>query len=222
MVELSRRSAAPEGTATAPMADGIVRDGASAGAISVVVFTLVHHLTISDIWSMLPMMLMAGAACGACITWTFQGLFQRRSLRLWAASNLMILAALAVLAAASIVIYEPVTTMAAIMDRGGPVDDLIMQALPLTALYIVVMTVTLGLAFGQERADYLRLLTTITVLTLLVGINVSVLGLVEFAGDSTLPVLEFFALIVMLDAVYAFAFAVLRRRWLTGQEPKPA
>lgn len=214
MVELPRGSAALEATALAPTADGIVRDGAWAGALSVVVFTWVHQLTISDIWSMLPMMLVAGAVCGACITWSFQGFLRRHSLGSWVAWNLVILAALGALAIASMVVFEPVTTMAAIMDRGGPVDDLIVRALPLSASFIVVTTAAWGLALGEKASDYVRALITSTVLTLFVGLNVSVLGLVAFAGDSILPVLEFFALIVLLDVVYALAFAVLRRRWL--------
>lgn len=100
-------------------------------------FTVVHHLTISNIWSMLPMMVLTGAISGARIAWAFQGLFRRHSMGWWAAWNLVILAGLVTLTAASMVVYEPVTTMAAIMERGGPVDDLIVQALLLTAVFIV-------------------------------------------------------------------------------------
>ena len=194
---------------------GAVRDGALAGAVSVVVFTAVHHLTISDIWAMLPMMLIAGAACGACVAWTFGALFRPSSLGQWVVWNLAILASLGILATASVLIYQPVTTMAAIMERGGPVDDLIVQALPLTVAFIIAMTGGFSLAFGHERGDYLRLLITTTVLTLIVGMNVSVLGLVDFAGGSIRPVLAFFGLIVLLDVAYASTFAILGRRWLT-------
>lgn len=222
MVELPRGSAVPDATAMAPTADASVRDGAGAGVLSVVVFTWVHHLTISDIWSMLPMMLVAGAACGACITWSFQGLFRRHSLGSWTSWNLVILAALGALAVASMVVFDPVTTMAAIMNRGGPVDDLIVRALPLTASFIVVTAAALGLALGEKPSDYVRALITSTVLTLVVGLNVSVLGLVEFAGDSIRFVLEFFALIVLLDVVYAVAFVFLRKRWLmVGHGSRP-
>lgn len=216
MTESGARASTQFGAAGGdPIGNGAVRDGALAGAISVVVFTAVHHLTISDIWAMLPMMLFAGAACGACVAWTFEALFRPHSLGRWAVWNLAILAALGILAISSVLIYQPVTTMAAIMERGGPVDDLIVQALPLTAAFIVVITGAFSLAFGHERGDYLRLLITTTALTLIVGMNVSVLGLVDFAGGSIGPVLAFFGLIVLLDVAYASAFAILGRRWLT-------
>ncbi|CAN5827519.1 hypothetical protein BH23ACT4_BH23ACT4_14360 [soil metagenome] len=93
---------------------------ALAGAISVVVFTAVHHLTISNIWMMLPMMLLAGAICGVCIAWTFAAVCPDPSPGNWVTCNLVILALLAALSTASILIYEPVTTMAAIMEGGGP------------------------------------------------------------------------------------------------------
>lgn len=218
MTESAARALTPPGAAGGVPIRNAVRDGAIAGAISVVVFTAVHHLIISDIWATLPMMLLAGAACGACVAWTFETLFRPHSFGRWAVWNLAILAALGVLAISSVLIYQPVATMGAIMERGGPVDDLIVQALPLTAVFIVVMTGAFGLAFGHERGDYVRLLVTITVLTLLVGINLSVLGLIDFAGGSMGPLMTFFGLIVLLDVAYASAFAFFGRRWLTVSE----
>ncbi|CAN5827404.1 hypothetical protein BH23ACT4_BH23ACT4_14350 [soil metagenome] len=88
--------------------------------------------------------------------------------------------------------------------------------MPLSLSFIVVTTVVLGLFSGRARRGYLRLLITTTVLTLLVGTNLSALGLIDFAGDSILPMLEFFGLIVLLDVVYAFSFAYFARNHPSG------
>jgi hypothetical protein len=203
------------GTGKVPSERGFVRDGALAGAISVVVFTAVHHLIISDIWVTLPLMLFAGVICGMCLAWTFESLFRSSTMGRWVIWNLVILASLAALAIASLIIYEPVVAMSAIMERGGPVDGLVVRALPLTAIFAVVVAGALGLAFRAGATGYGRLLVTTTLLMLLVGINLSVLGLVDFAGDSLRPVSMFFGLVILLDAVYAIAFGLLRRGRLT-------
>ena len=60
---------------------GFGRRGAAAGAIATVVFTVVHHLTISNIWATLPVMLAAGALCGWSLAWSYEVLFDGYSLR---------------------------------------------------------------------------------------------------------------------------------------------
>jgi hypothetical protein len=101
--------------------------------------------------------------------------------------------------------------MAAISARGGPVGDLIAQALPLTMGFTVIAAVVVGTAFGRVRADYFRVFVTVAVLTVFVGLNVSVLGLIDFGGASVAPFIAIFALVVLLDAVFAAVFAVPRR-----------
>jgi hypothetical protein len=113
-----------------------------------------------------------------------------------------------VLAAVSAVVFEPVTTMAAITARGGPVDDLIVQAVPLMAVFVVAATGVLGRLWARRSSDYLRILPTVTVLMLLLGLNVSVVGLVDFGGASMAPVVVFFSLIVLLDGVFAALVAM--------------
>lgn len=193
-----------------PSSSGLARVGAIAGASSVLMFTIVHDLTISNIWPMLGPMVVAGMMCGSCITWTYGRLFGRQSVGTWIGYNAVFLAMFAALAVASVMLFEPVTTMAAISAQGGPVDELIVKALPLTGVFTLVATGLLGAAFARRRSDYLRLLLTVTVLVLFLGLNVSVLGLVGFSGDSILPVVAFFGLIVLLDAVFAAVFIGLQ------------
>ena len=154
---------------------------------------------------MLGPMIVAGVLCGWCIGWTYGRLFHRHSIGSWVAYNAVYLAMLAALAVASVLLFEPITTMAAISAEGGPVDDLIVKSLPLTVVFSLVTTGILGAAFAQRSGDYLRLLLTVSVLMLFLGLNVSVLGLVGFSGGSILPVVAFFGLIVLLDAVFVAA-----------------
>jgi ABC-type uncharacterized transport system permease subunit len=54
-------------TATTGWTGAAARSGAMAGGVSALMLTAVHQWTISNIWNTLPVMLIAGAACGACI-----------------------------------------------------------------------------------------------------------------------------------------------------------
>lgn len=195
--------------------------GAIAGAVSTVVFTAVHQATISNIWGMLPVMLVAGAVSGMTLAWTYTRLLQRCTAATWIGFNGLFLAMFAGLAAVSVVVFEPVTTMSAILEASGPVDDLIIRALPLSAVFVVGTTVVLGVVFARAWTDYLRLLLSVTVLMVFLGLNVSVLGLVEFAGAEVGPVVFFFVLIVLLDVVFATGFAVMYRPAGTEDESLP-
>jgi len=104
--------------------------------------------------------------------------------------------------------------MAAISAAGGPVDELIVRALPHTGAFTLGTTGALGRLLSRRSSDYVRLLLTVTVLVVFLGLNVSVLGLVEFSGGSLLPVVVFFGLIVLLDLVFTVVFAALQWRQL--------
>ena len=60
------------------------------------------------------------------------------------------------------------------------------------------------------------MLTAAVLLTLL-GLNVSVIGLVEVPRSASYLIAELFALIFILNAVHAAAFALLERRALGGR-----
>ena len=186
-------------------------NGALAGATSVVIFTAVHHLAISNIWSMLGPMMVAGALCGWSVAWTYGRLFDRHATGSWLGYNAVFLAMLALLAVISVLLFEPVTTMEARSARGGPVDDLIVKALPLTVAFTVLTSGLLGVMFARGWGDFLRLLLTVSVLALCLGLNVSALGLVGFSGGSILPVVVFFGLIVLLNVVFVAGVIGLHR-----------
>jgi hypothetical protein len=206
--ESRRRTGSVTGAAAFPC--GYRSTGAIAGAVAAFVFTVVHDLTISNIWWMLGPMLVAGAVSGLCIAWTYGRLFPRGSIISWVVYNAAYLAMFGVLAVVSVVVFEPVTTMAAISAESGPVDDLIVRALPLTGAFTLVTTGVLGGLLARVWSDYLRLMLVVTVLVVFLGLNVAVLGFIEFSDGSLAPVVAFFGLIVLLDLVFAAVFALLQ------------
>jgi uncharacterized protein (DUF58 family) len=114
----------------------LLRSGAAAGAVSAFAFTALHHLLISNIWFSLMPMLAAGALSGLCLAWSWGLLFATPTVAGWWLYNAVWVALLVLLGAASFVVYEPVTTVAAVMATGGaPPPELLRQAMPLEALH---------------------------------------------------------------------------------------
>jgi len=215
---LNRRSLDDAGSA--PSASGasdfgtgtqrrFLRSGALAGVVSAFGFALIHALLISDIWSTLIIMMIAGAVCGLCVGWTFQRVTQRPSIGDWLRYNSVYLVMFGLLGAASVIAFDPVTSVASIMDAGGPIGDLIVRALPMTVAFTLVTGGLISLLFGRNWSDAGAIMLTTTVLVLFLGLNISAIGLVEFDAGSTILVVELFGLVVVIDAVYATTFALL-------------
>ena len=190
--------------------------GLVAGVVTIVGFTGLHHLLISNIWAMLPVMAVAAAATGASLAWTFARLDLAPSLAGWFALTGGYLVLLAVLGVCSLWLFTPVTTFAAVSEASGPVDELIVRALPLSAAWVLV-TVLLGAGLDHlrtgRRARGVAPLTVTSVLVLLtLGLNMSVLGLVELEGDARAAMTRFCGLVGLVVVVHALVFAGL----LTG------
>jgi hypothetical protein len=117
--------------------------------------------------------------------------------------------------------------MAALIAVNGPPDALISQAMPVTAVFTLLMAVIISLVYGfRYRFSLLRfgavLLTSMT-LVLLLGLNVSVIGLVSIPRGSWYLVMEMFGLVLFLNAVLVVGCAGLERNSLrhksAGEEP---
>ncbi len=195
--------------------------GAIAGAISTLVFTIIHDIFISNIWFMLLPMLVAGALCGALLSWSYGLLAPAPSLRGWLGYNLVYVLLFGLLGALSVLLFEPVTTMAAVVTLNGPPTALIEQAMPMTVLFTVGMAVLIMLLYGRTLTQFAAVLLTCVVLVALLGLNVSAIGLVEIPSGSLFVVAELFGLIVALNVVYAAAFALLARRRLLAAALSP-
>jgi hypothetical protein len=201
----------------------VLLSGAAAGAASAFAFTALHHLLISDIWFSLIPMLVAGGVSGLCLAWTYHVAFDVPSASGWWLYNGLWVALLVLLGLASFLVYEPVTTMAAIMATGGaPPDELLRQAVPLTVGFILAATASLSLIWGRSPLKVVSTLVTTTVIVALLGINVSVLGLVELDGRAVFLLAEMVALIMALIFGFAAIFLFLERRSFGLGRPRVA
>jgi hypothetical protein len=190
--------------------------GGLAGAASVVVFTAVHYWLISDIWNTLLPMTAAGALCGVAVAWSYVRLFGTHpSLMSWAGYNALYVALLVLLGLVSVLVFEPIVSAAELLEIGGaPPPELFRSAMPLTVGFVVLAALGIGRAWGRSVLDYVAVLLACTTVVVLLGINLSILGLVRFTSGS-LPLLGMtYALVVVLNAVFAAVFAMLERSWL--------
>ena len=196
----------------APDRGTYLRSGAFAGVLSTVLFTAIHDLLISDIWSSLPPMLLAGAVCGLCVAWTYRRLFGHSSIANWLRYNLLYFAMFLLLGVVSVVAFEPTTTIAALVEANEPPAELIGQALPLTVAFTIGAAALISTLHGRSWRQFGATLATCTVLVLLLGLNVSVIGLVEIPSGSVYLVAELFALIGILVAGFVSAFLLFERK----------
>jgi hypothetical protein len=186
--------------------------GVIAGAASTVVFTAVHHLFISDIWFSLLPMLIAGALCGLCLAWSYGRLFRPPAIPTWLLYNLVYIALFFLLGILSILIFEPVVTIPQLIVANEPPDELIRQAMPLTLAFILGSTALITILWGRNLVDMAAILLTCTVLIILLGLNVSVLGLVYLPGSAVSLVAKMFGLILLLNLAYLAIFLLLERK----------
>jgi hypothetical protein len=200
-----------------------VLSGALAGAVSVVVFTAVHEWLISDIWNTLLPMMVAGALCGVTVAWSYARLFGRRlSTASWAGYNALYVGLLVLLGLVSVLVFEPIVSAAELLEIGGaPPPELFRSAMPLTIVFILLSTVGIGRRWGRSVLDYLSVLLACATVVVLLGINLSILGLVQFTSGS-LPLLGMtYGLVVVLNAVFAAAFLGLERKSFFLTPPTP-
>ncbi len=193
-----------------PTRPKLVVPGAVAGAVAPLTFAAAHALLISDIWYSAVGMMIAGAACGATIGWSYGRLFDP-SIRTWLGYNASYVIALAVLALASVAAFEPRMTMAELLTTDGPPSDLIGAALPMTILFTLGAAATLSVLFDRTLAGFGAIFVTCSVLVALLGLNVSVIGLIQIPTNSLYLVAELFGLIVVLAG--SFAAVVIALAW---------
>jgi hypothetical protein len=186
--------------------------GMIAGATSTVVFTAIHHLFISNIWFSLLPMLTAGALCGLCLAWSYGRLFRPPSIPTWLLYNLVYIALFFLLGILYILIFEPTVTIPQLIVANEPPDELIRQAMPLTIGFILGSAALITLLWGRNLVDIAAILLTCSVLIVLLGLNVSVLGLVYLPGSAISLVAKMFGLILLLNLVYLATFLLLERK----------
>lgn len=191
--------------------------GAAAGAASAFLFAAVHHLLISNIWFSVVPMMIAGAICGASLVWTYLLLFDTPGARTWFAFNTLHVVMFALLGAASVLVFEPVTTMAAAIAANAPPTALIRRALPMTAAFTLLWAATIMMLWARSARAAVAVCVTCLVLVVLLGLNISAIGLVEIPRSSLFVIVELVGLTAALILVYAALFwAVLRAARMAG------
>lgn len=194
-----------------------IRSGAVAGIISTLIFTIAHHIFIANIWFSFPLMAVAGIICGVLIAWSYELLFNISSAATWAKYNFIFIIMFLLLGLMSVMIFEPVTTLADVMSNNQRPDKLIAHAMPLTISFILASTILISLLCGEKISHYLAILLTCSVLVLILGINVSIIGLVDIPKNSFYLIFELFALIILIMTAYAIMFLILERKRLINK-----
>ncbi len=186
--------------------------GGLAGAVSALVFAWVHDIFISDIWFSLLALLAAGAICGASIGWTFGLLVALPSAGSWLRYNALFVGMLGLLGLVSVLVFEPVTTIGALIAANGPPGELIGRAMPVTAAFTLAMAALISRVYARSWPHFAAVLLACSVLVLLLGLNISTIGLVDIPGSSVYLVLELFGLVLALNLVYAAVFIALEHK----------
>jgi hypothetical protein len=120
------------------------------------------------------------------------------------------------LGAVSVLVFEPVTTIMALVVANEPPDELIGQAMPMTIVFTLATAILLSWRYGRNWLHYIAILLTCTLLVLLLGLNVSVIGLVSIPGSSLYLIAEMFGLILTINLAYVAVFIALERKSLCG------
>ncbi len=189
-----------------------LRAGAFAGVLTTLIFTIVHHIFIINIWDSFFVMAVAGLISGVSIASSFGLLFSEPTLRNWWIYNLMLLVMFVLLGVFSVLTFEPVTTITEIMDINSRPVDLIYAAMPITAVFTIGFAFLLSLLYARTAMQYIAVFSTCVILMMILGLNVSILGLVYFPKGSFYLITEIFGLILVIMGFYALLFVVFGRK----------
>jgi len=193
--------------------------GALVGVLTVLGFVVIHEILIVDIWDSLRRMVVAGAVCGLCLVWSYNKAVPGHSTTRWFGYNASYAALLVALGAVSFVVLEPRFTMAELMVSDDALAQVIPPALPLMIVAAVAGSFLLWVLYGRRRAALIPILVTQTLLVLLVGHNLAILGVVEMSADLLYVVGEFVALTVALAAGFAAGVMLIEsvRSWVAAR-----
>lgn len=185
--------------------------GALSGALTTLVFTLVHDLWISDIWFNTVPMLLSGALSGLAIVWSYNTAVSPQSTTRWLIYNGVLVGLLVALGGLSFVLLDPKFTMAEAMAMDDALAELIPPALPLMIGAILVGTLLVWMAYGRRARALLSVCIVQVLLVFLVGHNLAILGLVEVSEDLLATFAEFIGLTALLGFGFAVGVMILTR-----------
>ncbi|HUL69577.1 MAG TPA: hypothetical protein VLT17_04980 [Gemmatimonadales bacterium] len=191
--------------------------GIIAGALSVLAFTVIHNLWISDIWDSLTMMLAVGSVCGASLGWSYALVAKAPSRAGWVRYNALYVVVLMVLGLVSLLVFEPVTTIGELLHTRQPPIPLIKRTLPMMLAFTLATAMALSVLYRTDWRGALALLLTSILLIFPLGLNISILGLVQLSGTALRALAAMFGLVLLLGSVYASSFILLERKRLLAR-----
>ncbi len=159
-------------------------------------------------------MMIAGALCGLCVGWTYRLLFNIPSAATWLMYNLAYVAMFVLLGVASVIVYDPVTTIPALIAANEPPRALFRQAMPLTVGFTILSSTLMALLWGRTLLSHAAILLTCTILVVLLGLNISVLGLVHLPSGTAYLIAEAFGLILAINLAYVAVVLMLEKKTL--------
>lgn len=176
--------------------------GALVGGLTVLAFTWLHGLLISDIWFNAGPMVGTGALCGACLVWSHRATGEPHTPRRWwsylaASSGLLML-----LGPVSLLALDARWTMAEMMENEDAFELLLPPTLPFLGVAAVVGAAALWLWRGRRPAALVPILITQVMLVFFVGHQFAFLGLVEMSRTDLVILAEFTGLTALLAAVF--------------------
>jgi len=183
--------------------------GAVAGVTSATAFAAIHAVFISDIWYSIVPMAVVAAFCGGCVAASFGILVRDPTVRGWLLYNATFVGLFTLLGIASLVIYEPVTTIPALLTLDGPPAGLFEQTVPLQIGFTMAAAAFITPVFGHRWWHIGPVLATATLLVFALGLNISIFGLVDIPRSSAYVVAELVGLILAIVVVYAVVFVAL-------------
>jgi len=186
--------------------------GGIAGAVSALIFTAVHQLLISRIWFAIVAMLVAGFACGASLAWSYRLAIRTPSLRRWIQYNAFYVAILIGLGLSSLAAFEPVTTIAQLLQSSEPPRALIARAFPITMLFTAGSATFLCVLYRPGWRGAAAVFVTTLLIVLVLGLNISILGFVSVQKTQLVVIAEVLALVIVLAGVYTAFMAYLWRQ----------
>jgi hypothetical protein len=186
--------------------------GALSGFVSTFLFTVVHQIFISNIWFSFLFMAGAGVLSGFLIAMSYGVLFRSYTSLSWFSYNSIFLVMFLLLALFSVVIFEPVMTMGELLQANGPPDELIRMAFPMTILFTITFAIIISVLYARKLVQVLMVVVTCAELMLVLGLNVSVIGLVDIPRTGFHLIMELFGLILLILFMNALIFRILERK----------
>ena len=164
---------------------------------------------ISDIWYSIVPTAVVGAVCGASVAASFGILVRHPTVRRWLLYNATFVGLFTLLGIASLVIYEPVTTIPVLLTLHGPPSGLFELTVPLQIGFTMAAAALITPVFGHRWWHIGPVLVTATLLGFALGLNISIFGLVDIPRSSAYVVAELVGLILAIVVVYAVVFVAL-------------